>query len=88
MRVSHDVFLDESLSWYSLLSLTPEDSKLIVGGEANETNSLKEGDIGTQEGSLISFWLSGLNERLSRNDQLNDESAISGDSAMQSLHQK
>ena len=45
---------------------------------------LDEEEIRTLEEALISFRLSGLNERLSRNDQSDEESSSSGISAVKS----
>ena len=36
MRVSRDAIFDESVSWYSLPSTTPEDPEPIAEYEANE----------------------------------------------------
>ena len=44
----------------------------------------EEEDIGTLEESSISFRLSGPNEELSQNDQVNEESVSSIDSAVHS----
>ena len=44
----------------------------------------EEEEIGVLEESTMSFWLSGPDERLSRNDQSNEELTSSGDSVMQS----
>ena len=82
MWVNHDVFFDESTSLYSLPSPTPEDSKPIVGVEASAAGPLNEEDIGALEESLISFRLSGPNEKPSQNNQLDDESTSSGDSTV------
>ena len=69
-----------------------------VGTEANtgenvyEVNEVEmppdECEIGALEESPISFTLSGLNERLRRHDQSDEESTSSGDSAMQSPRSK
>ena len=47
-----------------------------------------EGDIGALEESLISFTLTGLNERMSRRDKSNAESVSNGDTVMQSPRRK
>ena len=39
--MSHDVFFDESTSWYSLPSTTLKDFEQIVGDEAIEANPLE-----------------------------------------------
>ena len=45
----------------------------------------EEEDIGALEESMISFRISMLNERLSRNDQSDDEPVSNGDSPRESL---
>ena len=63
----------------------------ITKDEANEPKKNREeevDDFGTLEESLISFRLSGPNERLTWNDQLDEESTSSLDSAVLSLRQK
>ena len=85
--MSRDVLFDELASWYSLLSPTPEDFIPIIEDEAIKPNMIREEEEGfrTLEESLISFWLSGPNERLSQYDQSDEEPMSSGDSAMHSL---
>ena len=59
--------------------------------EASEPEMIlaeEEEDYGTLEESLISFRLSGPNERLSRNDQSDDEPGSSGDSTVLSLREE
>ena len=67
-----------------LLTPTPEDSVPIIDDEASDGDTPEKEDIDTLEESLISFRLSGPNERLSRNDQSNEESDSSGDSSVHS----
>ena len=64
--MSHDVVFDESSSWYSLPSPTPEDAETIVKEEISEVDLLDEEEIGNLVESLISFRLSGSNDRLSQ----------------------
>ena len=77
---------DESTYWYASLTSTP-DSIPITEDEANEPEMIREEEEGfrTLEESLISFRLSGPNERLSQYDQSDEEPMSSGDSAMHSL---
>ena len=61
-RVSRDILFDKSTSWYLPLPKSQD--------EASKAEMiLDEEDIGTLDESPISFWLSGLNEELSRNSQ-------------------
>ena len=63
VRVSPDVIFEESTSWYSLSSLSPEDSVSIAEYQTSEAKMiLEKEEIDTQEVSLISFRLSGPNE--------------------------
>ena len=63
LRVSRDVFFDESASWYSLPN--PNDSMPITENEANKAKMVVEKEeIDPSEESLISFRLSGPNEEL------------------------
>ena len=81
-RVSRDVVFDESASWY--LPPTPD----LNSNPSSEDEVSKdemppdEREVETLEESLISFRLSGLNERLSWVDQSDEESASSGDSVV------
>ena len=89
VRVSRDVVFDESASWYLPSPPTLDNSIPISEDEVSEAEMpLDKGDIGSLEESLISFRLSGPNERLSRNDQSDEESASSGDSIVHSPRQK
>ena len=73
---------DESASWYLPSSPTPINIPN-SDDEAGEAKMPLDGEeIGALEKSLISFRLSGPNERLSRNDQSDEEPASSGDSIM------
>ena len=83
-RVSHDVVFDESASWY--LPSTPD-----LNSNPNSEDEVSEAEmppdereVETLEESPTSFRLSGLNERLSRFDQSNEELASSADSAVHS----
>ena len=68
------------------MTLTP-DSDPIPEDEANEREyaQVDEDEFGTLDESLISFWLSGPNERLSPNDQSDEEPTSSGHSIVLSL---
>ena len=83
VRVSRDVVFDEFASWY--LPLTPDlNSNPNSEDEVSEAEMpLDEHEIETLEESPISFRLSGPNEQLSRFDQLDEKSASSADSAVQ-----
>ena len=71
-RVSRDVVFDESASWY-LPTTTDLNSNPNSEDEVSEAEMPPdECEVKTLEESPISFRLSGLNERLSRFDQLDD----------------
>ena len=71
---------DDSVSWYLPSPPTLDESIPISDEEVTEAEMpWDEGDIGAPKESPISFRLSGPNERLSRNDQLDIEPASSGD---------
>ena len=70
---------DESTSWYALPTPTPN-SILITEYDTSEPEMIREKaeeDFETLEESPIPFRLSGLHERLSRNDQSDEERANS-----------
>ena len=76
---------DESASWYALPTPTPG-SIPITEDKASEPETVREEeekDFGTLEESLVSFWLSGQNERQSPNDQSDEELVSSGDAVLQ-----
>ena len=80
---------DESTSWYFPSSTIPNNSIPTSEDEVNEVGMpLDEEKIKALEESPISFRLSGLNERLSRNDQSDEDPTSSGDSIVHSLRQK
>ena len=79
---------DESASWYLPSSPTPINIPN-SDDEAGEAKMPLDGEeIGALEKSLISFRLSGPNERLSRNDLSDEESASIGDSVVLSPHRR
>ena len=71
VRVSQDVIFDDQRHG-TCLRLQPPNSNLITKDESSETETNREEeevvDFGTLGESLISFRLSGSNERLSWND--------------------
>ena len=87
-RVSHDVVFDESASWNlpPTLDLNSNPSSEDEVSEAEMPPDERETE--TLEESPVSFRLSGANERLSRFDQSNEESASSGDSVVHSPRRK
>ena len=88
-RVRRDVVFDESVSWY--LPTTPDlNSNPSSDNEVSEAEMpLDEREIGTLDESTISFRLSEPNERLGRfENQSEEESASSGDSAVHSPRRK
>ena len=88
-RVSRDVVFDESASWYFPSSTNLDNSIPISEDEVNEAEMpLKGEEIRALEESPISFRLSGPNERLSRHDQSDEQSASSGDSIVHSPQPK
>mgnify|MGYP000695171260 CR=1 FL=1 len=72
-------------SWYSLPTPTPDEDP-IREDEASEPEEVQEEEEGvcTLDESSISFRLSGPYERLSRDDQSDEEPGNSGDSASHS----
>ena len=82
------MLFDESASWY--LPSTPDlNSNPSSDDEVSEAEMPPdEREIGTLDESPISFRLSGPNERLSRFDQSEEESASSGDSVVLSPRRK
>ena len=86
--MSRDVVFDESASWY--LPPTPRpDSNPSSDDEVSEVEMPPdEPEIATREQSSILLRLSGLNGRLSRYDQSDEEPASSGDSVVHSPRRK
>ena len=87
--VCRDVVFDETTSWYLPSSPTP--GHFIRNSEDDISEAERppdEEEYGTPKKTLISFRLSGPNERLSRNDLSDEESASIEDSAMQSPRMK
>ena len=77
---------DESASWY--LPPTPDLNSNLTMRSARPRCLRMSMKSDPREESLISFWLSGPNGRLSRFDQAEEELASSGDSAVHSLRGK
>ena len=89
MQVSRDVIFDESVSWYSPLSPTPDDSMLVVEDEATEAKMiLEEEEIITLEESPISFQLTGLHDELDHEGQPIEMLVSDEDSFVQSPRRK
>ena len=88
VRVSRDVMFDESASWY--IPSTPDLNSNPSSKDAVSKAEMPpdEHEIGALEESRISFRLSGPNERLSRFDQSDEESASSVDSVVHSPRRK
>ena len=85
VRVNRDVVFNESkVLVFSSIS-DPEDSIPIIEDKNNEAELIPEEEgIDTLKESLISFWLSGLNDELDRDGQPIDMSASEEDSIVQS----
>ena len=87
--VCRDVVFDETTSWYLPSSPTP--GHFIRNSEDDISEAERppdEEEYGTPKKTLISFRLSGPNERLSRNDLSDEESASIGDSVVLSPHRR
>ena len=83
--MSRDVVFDKSTSWYSILVPIPDDFVSITEDVASEADmNLEAEEINTQEESLISFRLSGLNEELARDGQPTDMPVSNNDLAVPS----
>ena len=92
VQVSRDVVFDESASCYALPTPSP-DSIPITEDEASEPETIweeeeEEEGVGTLEESPTSFRIRGPNERLSRNDQTDEEPTSCGDLVVQSPRPK
>ena len=80
---------DELASWYIPSLMTPDNS---ISNSEDEVSMVErppdEEEIGALEKSSISFHLSRTNEKLNRNEQLDEEPTSSGDSVVLSPRQK
>ena len=65
---------DKSASWYLPSTPTPNSNPSFEDEVSEAEMPLDEREIGALEESLISFWLSGPNERLSWHDHSDEES--------------
>ena len=74
---------DEFAPWYLPSTTTPNSNPSFEDEVSKAKMPLHKREIGALEESLMSFRLSGPNERLSRHDQSDEESASSGDSTLQ-----
>ena len=80
---------DEFAPWYLPSTTTPNSNPSFEDEVSKAKMPLHKREIGALEESLMSFRLSGPNERLSRHDQSDEEeSASSLDSVVQSPHRK